>query len=79
MIPDITGILGFIKSIYYAVANVGTVLEILFRYLGQFFNFIGYTLNTFVGKYIAFLPSSLATVLVSLLILLLVLKVVGRE
>ena len=75
----ISGILGFIKSIYFAVANVGTVLEILFRYLGRFFNLIGYTLNAFVGKYITFLPSSLAAVLVSLLILLLVLKVVGRE
>lgn len=78
MIPDITGILGFIKSIYYAVANVGTVLEILFRYLGKFFNFIGYILNSFVGKY-TFLPSSLAAVLVSLLILLLIFKVVGRD
>lgn len=75
----ISGILGFIKSIYYAVANVGTVLDILFRYLGRFFNLIGYTLNVFVGKYITFLPSSLAVVLVSLLVLLLVLKVVGRE
>lgn len=75
----ISGILGFIKSIYYAVANVGTILEILFRYLGRFFNFIGYTLNTFVGKYVTFLPSSLAAVLVSLFVLLLVLKVVGRE
>lgn len=75
----ISGILGFIKSIYYAVANVGTVLEILFRYLGRFFNLIGYVLNVFLGKYITFLPASLATVLVSLLILLLVLKVVGRE
>lgn len=75
----ISGILGFIKSIYYAVANVGTVLDILFRYLGRFFNLIGYTLNVFVGKYITFLPASLSAVLVSLLILLLVLKVVGRE
>jgi len=75
----ISGILGFIKSIYYAVANVGTVLEILFRYLGRFFNLIGYTLNVFVGKYITFLPASLSAVLVSLLVLLLVLKVVGRE
>lgn len=75
----ISGILGFIKSIYYAVASVGTALEILFRYLGRFFNFIGYVLNVFVGKYTAFLPASLAAVLVSLLILLLILKVVGRE
>lgn len=75
----ISGILGFIKSIYYAVANVGTVLEILFRYLGRFFSLIGYTLNVFVGKYVTFLPASLVSVLVSLLILLLVLKVVGRE
>lgn len=74
----INGILGFIKSIYYAVANVGTVLEILFRYLGRFFNFIGYILNFFVGKY-TFLPASLSVVLVSLLILLLIFKVVGRE
>lgn len=75
----ITGILGFIKSIYYSVANVGTVLDILFRYLGRFFGFIGYTLNVFTGKYITFLPASLASVLVSLLVLLLLLKVVGRE
>ena len=75
----ISGILGFIKSIYYAVANVGTVLDILFRYLGRFFNLIGYTLNVFVGKYITFLPASLSAVLISLLVLLLVLKVVGRE
>lgn len=75
----ISGILGFIKSIYYSVANVGTVLEILFRYLGRFFNLIGYVLNVFLGKYMTFLPASLAAVLVSLLILLLVLKVVGRE
>lgn len=74
----ISGILGFVKSIYYSVANVGSVFEILFRYLGGFFNLIGYILNVFVGKYITFLPSSLAAVLVSLLILLLVLKVVGR-
>lgn len=75
----ITGILGFIKSIYYSIANVGTVLDILFRYLGRFFGFIGYTFNVFTGKYITFLPASLASVLVSLLVLLLLLKVVGRE
>lgn len=75
----ITGILGFIKSIYFAVANVGTVLDILFRYLGRFFGFIGYALNVSAGKYITFLPASLASVLVSLLVLLLLLKVVGRE
>ena len=74
----ITGILGFIKSIYFAVANVGTVLEILFRYLGQFFDFIGYILNVLVSKF-NFLPPTLTMVLVSLLILLLVLKVVGRD
>lgn len=74
----ISGVLGFIKSIYYSVANVGSVFEILLRYLGGFFNLIGYILNVFVGKYITFLPSSLAAVLVSLLILLLLLKVVGR-
>ena len=75
----ISGILGFVKSIYYSVANVGPVFEILFRYLGGFFNLIGYILNVFVGKYITFLPSSLSVVLVSLLTLLLLLKVVGRE
>ena len=75
----ISGILGFIKSIYYSVANVGPVFEILFRYLGGFFNLIGYIRNVFVGKYITFLPSSLSVVLVSLLTLLLLLKVVGRE
>lgn len=75
----ITGILGFIKSIYYSVANVGTVLDILFRYLGRFFGFIGYIFNIFVGRYITFLPASLGTVLASLLVLLLLFKVVGRE
>lgn len=75
----ISGILGFVKSIYYSVANVGSAFEILFRYLGGFFNLVGYVLNIFVGKYITFLPSSLATVLVSLLTILLLLKVVGRE
>ena len=75
----ISGILGFIKSIYYSVANVGPFFEILFRYLGGFFNLIGYILNVFVGKYVTFLPSSLSVVLVSLLTLLLLLKVVGRE
>jgi len=75
----ISGILGFIKSIYYAVANVGTVLEILFRYLGNFFSFIGYILNVFIGKYVGFLPSALTTLLVSFLIILLILKVLGRE
>lgn len=75
----ISGILGFIKSIYFAVANVGTVLEILFRYVGHFFGFIGYILNVFVGRYITFLPASLGTVLASLLVLLLLFKVVGRE
>ena len=75
----ISGILGFIKSIYYAVANVGTVLEILFRYLGNFFSLIGYTLNVFIGKYVGFLPSALAALLVSFLVILLVLKVLGRE
>lgn len=74
----ISGILGFLKSIYYSVANVGSVFEILLRYLGEFFNLIGYILNVFVGKYITFLPSSLSVVLVSLLTLLLLLKVVGR-
>ena len=75
----ISGILGFIKSIYYAVANVGVVLEILFRYVGRFFDFIGYILNIFLGRYITFLPASLGTVLASLLVLLLLFKVVGRE
>ena len=75
----ITGILGVLFSIYFAVANVGVVLVIFFRYIGLFFGLVGYTLHVFVGKYITFLPSSLSIVLVSLLTLLLLLKVVGRE
>lgn len=74
----IEGILGFIKSIYYAVSNVGSFFEMLFRYIGQFFNFIGYILG-FTTKFTTFLPGPIAAVLISLLVLLLVLKVVGRE
>lgn len=73
-----TGILGVLKSIYFAVSNVGTVLDIVFRYLGRWFNFIGYILNVFVGRYAIFLPASLAAVMGTLLILLLIFKVVGR-
>ena len=51
----ISGILGFIKSIYYAVANVGTVLEILFRYLGRVFDLISLCVEGFLGGRVIYL------------------------
>lgn len=75
----ISGILGFVKSIYYAVSGVGTFFTMLFRYIGNLFTFVGYVLHTFTDKYVGFLPASLAALLVSLLVALLALKVLGRE
>lgn len=75
----ISGILGFIKSIYYSVQGVGTFFVMLFRYIGNLFSLVGYVMHIFMDKYIGFLPSSLAALLVALLVALLALKVLGRE
>ena len=75
----ITGILGVLFSIYFAVANVGIVLVIVFRYIGSFFGLVGFALTVFVGKYVGFLPASLSALIVSLLGILLLLKILGRE
>lgn len=75
----ISGILGFVKSIYYAVSGVGTFFTMLFRYIGNIFTLVNYVLGVFVNKYVGFLPSSLAALLAALLVALLALKVLGRE
>ena len=75
----ISGLLGFVKSIYYSVAGVGSFFTMLFRYIGNLFSLVGYVTHIFIDKYVGFLPSSLAALLVALLIALLALKVLGRE
>ena len=74
----ITGILGFLKSIYYAVSDVGTLTTIIFRYINQFFDFVSRSLTAFNASSLG-LPAQIATVLVLLFTLLIIFKILGRS
>lgn len=74
----ITGILGFLKSIYYAIAGVGTLTTIIFRYIGQFFDFVSRALTAFNASSLG-LPTQIAAVLVLLFTLLIIFKILGRS
>ena len=74
----ISGILGFLKSIYYAISGIGILTTIIFRYIDQFFDFVSRSLTAFNASPLG-LPTQIVSVLVLLFTLLIIFKILGRS